>query len=259
MKSLFFAKCLFFLVFLVAMTFASEDEDDELLAHYVEYDDVFKELTINDYYQKDGTKYGAKQIMKEYKDKPVKSLNYNLVVRIEVHNNVDEIDPVDDRDFPEDIFQFKNLNTLKLTYTKKEQDHSWHATYHKGTIKKGFLKKFTSVAHLTLSNIKLSQDNINDIASLSNLYSLTLDECEFNGLNFKAVESLTGLKCLDFYSRSGHYDYGGDINSNILKYFKAVYSLKIEGYEKECFDGMFDCHFFIIASVMQGAYKAFFR
>jgi len=209
----------------------SDDEDDELLDYYVEYDRINKKLTINDYYQKEGTKYGAKQIIKQYKNKAVESLDYNLVVRMQVHNNIAKVDPVKDRDFPEDIFQFKDLITLTLAYQKEEQDRSWHTTYHKGTIKKGYLKKFTSVTQLTLKNIKLSQDNINDLATLSNLCTLTLDECEFNGLNFKPMEGLTNLKNLEIISRSGAYEYGGDIDGKILKYFKALDLLNIQGYE----------------------------
>jgi len=232
MKSLFFVKYLLLVVLLATSVFAIEfDENNELLARYVEYDSFNEELEINDYYQKDGTKYGAKSIIKEYKDKPVKSLYFNLIVRVEIHNNVDEPDPVSDRDFPEEIFQFKNLQSLTLAYEKATQDHSWHKTYHLATIKKGYLKNFKTVTHLTLRYIKLSQDNINDIVSLSNLTILTLDGCEFDGLDFKSFEKLSSLKILELLHEYGHYDYGGDLNKNSLKYFKNLEILKIMGYE----------------------------
>jgi len=207
------------------------DDDDELLSKYVEYDKDTKSLDIEDRYQKEGTKYGAKNIINEYKDKDVKNLNYHLVVVLEVHNSESKVDPVSDRDFPEDIFKFKKLQSLILSYEKAEQDHSWHKTYHKGSIKKGYLKNFKTVTHLTLKNIKLSQDNINDIASLSKLTTLTLDDCEFDSLSFKPFEKNTSLKNLELLHEYGSFNYGDDINKNVLKYFKNIEILKIEGYE----------------------------
>jgi len=231
MKSLFIVKYLLLVALLATSVFAAENDDDEELSYYGDYDSVNEELEIYDYYQKEGTKYGAKSIIEIYKDKPVKSLNFNLIVRVEIHNNVDVPDPVDDRDFPEEIFKFKNLQSLTLAYRKTTQDHSWHKTYHLATIKKGYLKNFKTVTHLTLRYIKLSQDNINDIVSLSNLTTLTLDGCEFNGLDFKSFEKLSSLKTLELLHESGHYKYGADLNKNILKYFKNLEILKVKGYE----------------------------
>jgi len=209
--------------------YSGEDNDEEL-SHYVQYDRINDNLIINDYYQKNGTKYGAEQILNEYKDKYIDNLEYNLVVVKEVHNNIDTVDPVQDRDFPEEIFQFKDLILLTLAYEKVESDSSWHKTYHRGTIKKGYLKNLTSVIHLTLKNINLSQDNINELASLSNLYTLTLVECEFNILDFSPIKN-SSISYLEIISRYGNYEYGGDINADVLKYFVNVEHLRIEGYE----------------------------
>jgi len=209
----------------------SGKDNDEELSHYVEYDRINDSLVINDYYQKDDTKYGAKQILNEYKNKYIDSLEYNLVVVKEIHNNVDKVDPVQDRDFPEEIFQFKDLILLTLAYEKVESDSSWHKTYHRGSIKKGYLKNLTSVVHLTLKNINLSQDNINELAALSNLHTLTLVECEFNILDFKPIKNSSTISYLEIISRYGNYEYGGDINADILKYFMNVGHLRIEGYE----------------------------
>jgi len=225
MKSLFFAKYLFFLALLATTALASD---------YANYDKSEKKLTITDYLRNDGTKDGALYNIDKYKNKSLNALDYTLVVVYRVHNNIDKVDPVQDRDFPNELLELKDINSildLTLTYEKIERDRSWHDTYHQGTINKCFLKKFKSVHKLTLNHIKLSQDNIKEIAGLSGLETLILNECEFNGLNFSSFRDHGLLENLEITSRYGNYDFGGDIDKKVLKYFNTLESLKIKGYE----------------------------
>jgi len=199
---------------------------------YADYNKEKNELYIEDILYYEGTKDGGKYALSKYKDKGITSLTYVLSVILEVHNSHDElIDGVDSRDFPDEMLQYKKLENLVLTYEKKFQDHSWHKTYLNGKIKKGFLKNFKNLKELTINHIDISQDNIDEIASLSKLKKLTFYECKFVNLNFEALKSHKTLTTLIFRYRYGRYSYGSDLQKNILKNLKSIKHLEIIGYE----------------------------
>jgi len=108
---------------------------------------------------------------------------------------------------------------------------------------------------------KLYECNDNLSRTEENITKLRNELEQKNKENHKYQEQLENLR-FDFEQMRYDKDMEIDAKLKNIQFYKKKWeegNKKIEGYEKECFDGMFDCHFFIIASVMQGAYKAFFR
>jgi len=200
------------------------------LAYYT-YDKKEKLLSIEDYSFQNGTKESAEYGMSKYNDEDVTSLYYSLVVMIQAHNEDDLkiLDKIKDRDFPDDIKKYKHLEHLDIAYDKAEYTAPWYEKFHDGKIKKNFFNNFKLLKTLDISHIKLSQDNINEIATLSELESLFLYECTLPKLNYEPLKNLKKLTSLQIFYYSGNYEYGRDLEKNFLKYFKNLKKLIING------------------------------
>jgi len=103
-------------------------------------------------------------------------------------------------DFPSIIANLPNLEELTLSYAGLRE-------YARGNIRKGVLKTTNNLKKLTLSGIQVSPDNVNDIATLTNLEELNIlgGVRENVNMNFDELKSLTKLKTLKI-SRFHHYE-----------------------------------------------------
>eukprot|EP00833_Pecoramyces_ruminatium_P006953 jgi/Orpsp1_1/1180985/evm.model.c7180000075366.1 len=107
-----------------------------------------------------------------------------------------------------DVFsKLPNLEELYLDYECYEEHH-YYSTYPTKDIEKGILKLSKNLKKLTLEQIKLTTDDIKDIANLTNLEELELVQCSFENAKFDSFKSLTNLKSVklsEMCSRPEHY------------------------------------------------------
>jgi len=91
------------------------------------------------------------------------------------------------------IRENKSIETLQIV-GQNDRD------YHYKILKENTLKNFKHVKNLNLRNIILSQDDINDIASLSKLKSLSFELCNFKNINIEPLNKLSKLTTVNFDS-----------------------------------------------------------
>jgi len=104
----------------------------------------------------------------------------------------------------------KNLEKLTLTYNCNYNPCTTRCiVYHLNTIGKNVFKDLESLKELNVFGIKLSQNNIDEISTLKNLESLSLDYCtfdlveDFSSLSkLKKVTNLSSIQSISGYENS---------------------------------------------------------
>jgi len=93
---------------------------------------------------------------------------------------------------PKAITKLPKLETIYLSYNGLRE-------YARDSIEKDYLKLSNTVKSLTLSGVELTKDNVNEIAKLTNLESLSIlgSAREENDVEFDAFKSLTKLTILE--------------------------------------------------------------
>jgi len=94
-----------------------------------------------------------------------------------------------------DISFLKNNTNLSELTIQGTYDRSDNYTTE---LKKNILKGFNNIKSLKLLFIKFNQNDIDDIAELSQLNELTFDRCDANGVDFEPLNKLSNLKSIDF-------------------------------------------------------------
>jgi len=136
------------------------------------------------------------------------------------------------RKFPSAISKLSNLKELYISYYEIEEWHT-HSTYYTNSIEKNIISNLPKdLRKLGLTDFSLTQDNINEMASLPNLENLILSNCEnINDLDFSPFEKSEKITNLEIYFRSGRFYSGHSVGKNIIKYFKHLKYLSL--YEME--------------------------
>jgi len=130
----------------------------------------------------------------------------------------------------DEIAKLTKLEELYFIYDNKDVAQAWY-NQELGLIHKGAIKKLQKLKKLELTHILLTQDNIEDISTLSNLEYLNLSGSETKGLTFKSLENLKKLQEVQIEVSStgctkGDCDYTTfDIEN--LKYFKQIKKLTL--------------------------------
>jgi len=137
-----------------------------------------------------------------------------------------------------EISKYNNLEDLKFAYDKDYTTLQTFSRYYT-TIEKDFFKKnFPKLQKLELFGIEFSQENIEDISSLSNLEYLGLDNCITKDINIKSLENLNKLSSVTLregksnshpiseYNQRGFTCESYDFEK--LKYFKNLKLLTLE-------------------------------
>jgi len=119
-------------------------------------------------------------------------------------------------------FYIENIENLKKFYYDHNSFFETNASYHQyhRKIGKNVLNKLKNVNELTLKHINLSQDNIDEIATLTNLKKLNLDDCLFIDLN---IDSISNLSKLTELTMSSSYL---ENKSGLTEFPEFVFSLK---------------------------------
>ncbi|OUM57801.1 hypothetical protein PIROE2DRAFT_17100 [Piromyces sp. E2] len=88
-----------------------------------------------------------------------------------------------------------------------------------GSLPKNTLKGLNNLKSLTINGIKITQENIDEISTLSNLQSLSFDKCDFSkSINYKSLKSLNKLtKLVLIKSVDGYYKSDGKFPINLVK------------------------------------------
>jgi len=144
----------------------------------------------------------------------------------------------DSTKIPENNDYFKNLKSLKnlknleklfITYDINKNDSTnCIKKSDLSSIETGTLKDLNNLNYLELTNIKLSQDNVDEISTMDNLEVLQLNNCNFE--NVKDFSSLSNLKKVSFLSSiqnlNGNYESSSfDVPSEFVHQFKNVKDL----------------------------------
>jgi len=130
-----------------------------------------------------------------------KILSYNTIttLRYEAHCPVQGHCIKKEEIFPSVIANLTNLVEFKFNYNRQYQKRKTHRIYYT-TIDSDILNKFKSLKKLELGHITLSQDNLDEIQSLSKIKDLTLNDCPMGELNFEFLKKMKNIKILNVYN-----------------------------------------------------------
>ncbi|OUM62718.1 carbohydrate-binding module family 18 protein [Piromyces sp. E2] len=145
-----------------------------------------------------------------------KILSYNTITSLdyEMYISYDASDSLKKKQSEIPTIIYKLTNLKELTSIKKNVISSLPKD----------LKK------LGLHYINLSQDNINEIATLTSLENLTFSRCEeFDKLDFSPIEKLDKISELKILFSYGRFYSEHSLGKNILKYFKPLKALVLFG------------------------------
>jgi len=146
----------------------------------------------------------------------IKTLNYTLTSSVEHPNPYNY--------FPKIISKTK-LEELELNCQNNISTDPKKPVLDKCPLQKNVIT-IKTLKRLTLRNIKLTRDNIENISLLINLEKLSFYDCDFSDISFRYLEGLRKLKDLTYSSSELMVLPETSLNK---KYFKAVKNLKLEG------------------------------
>ncbi|ORX80790.1 L domain-like protein [Anaeromyces robustus] len=130
--------------------------------------------------------------------------------------------------FPDIITKLPNLEELELTNNEYFESHTY-ARYYQRPIDENVLKLPNSLKKLTLKFIELSQTNIDEISTITNLKELNLSNCKTEGLNFEPINSLKQLNTLSLTGYSDLHEDPHYVDKGLLKSFKSIKELDLTG------------------------------
>jgi len=141
-------------------------------------------------------------------------------------------------EFPSSINNLKSLENLVLTYYNAVHPCSSDClNMYLTTIEKNTLKDLKNLKSLTLDGVNVSQDNIEEIAILNNLESLTfINSFLSESMNYSSLSKLEKLTSLDIThirdNYEGRYD-GTPIPNSLINSNKLIKNLVISKFSNE--------------------------
>jgi len=153
-----------------------------------------------------------------------KALSYNTITKL-IYSKIGATpnhDPVY-KQFPPEIKNLSNLEDFSFSYGGFKE-------YDKTSIPSGALKLSKSIKKLSLSGFVVTQDNIDEISTLTNLEQLKLDY--FNrpaeGFNFNSLKSLQKLSVLNL--KNGALVFLDDMPEAVYSSANTLTELTIRGH-----------------------------
>jgi len=120
-------------------------------------------------------------------------------------SNPDKVDKLNDINKLTNLKNLKNLENLVIEYDASRAIGIGAYKYYLGEITKDTLKDLKSLKSLEIVGINLSQDNIEEISSLTNLESLIFKRSSFNKSdNYESLNELKNLKDLEFLNSNSN-------------------------------------------------------
>jgi len=220
--------CLFFIL-LLSFALANEQDDCTEIRNYLDRDLLgrgnLSSCIVNDDGKVSTMKINNYDLTKKEIDK---LLSYNTINVLEFSNiEVDEI-YVRKRPLESSSFILDNLTNLEdLSIVFYDSKYSFEISGYE-VIKRTFdnLKLPKSLKKLQFTGIKFSQNDIDEISTLTKLEELTLVNCEYDDLNLKSLENLGNISSL-ILNESITFEILGTANTNILKFMKPLKKLVI--------------------------------
>jgi len=155
------------------------------------------------------------------------SYSYEYEGRIEYAKNL-----ITDIKYFTNLKNLKDLEKLHINYDVYDNPCTTRClVYYLGTIKSDTFKDLKNLKELNIFGINLSQDNIDEIATLNNLETLKVDYCSFE--NVKDFSSLSHLEKVNTISATEGLNYFGGsesdkVPSDFINQFKNLKKLEVD-------------------------------